>query len=159
MTQQHAVDGVVRNHQQRIVVAKAFGCARERRPRAIEHHLQRFAAGAGHQHRVGRVAPRLQAFAVAVADFAGKQAFPTAVGNFHQSGISDELRCARIAQCEFSGGFRAHQRRCDSAIDADIRKARPQRARLRFAHRRQRDVFLTLIAAFGVPRRFAVTCE
>ena len=149
----------MRDHQQRVVVAKTFGGARERRPRAVEDHLQRFAARAGHQHGVWRITPGLQTFAVALADFAGQQPFPGAVGDFHQARIGDELRRARFAQREFGGGLCAHQRRCDRAVDAYIGEPRTERARLRFAHRRQRDVFLTLIAAFGIPRRFAVACE
>ena len=154
--EQHAVHRVVRDDQQRVVVAEALAGACERRPRPVEHVLQRFAAR--HQHVVRRVAPGGEALAVARADLAGEQALPFAVRDLHQAGIGAEHR-RTFAERDLGGAPRTRQRRCDGAHDRHVGQALRERGGLRFADRRQRDVLLSLVAAFGVPGRFAVAGE
>src|SRR5690606_15867292 len=62
----------------------------------------------------------------------------------------------RFAQGELGGVVGARQRRTDRLVDAHVVQALAQQARLLFAHGRQGDVLLSLVAAFGVPRRFAM---
>src|SRR5690606_41332918 len=48
------------------------------------------------------------------------------------------------------------QRRADRLVDAHVAQPLAQQPRLLLAHRRQRNVFLSLVTAFGIPRRLAV---
>ena len=155
--QQHAIDRIVGDDQHRVVGSEAGACARERGPGAQQHVFQRLAFR--HQHLMRRVAPGLQAFAVAFADFRGEQAFPRAVGDFLEAIVGRQHRGPRVAEREFGGAQRARQRRSDGTIDAHVAQAVAERTRLRFTDRRQRDVFLALVAAFGIPRGFAVAGE
>ena len=65
MAQEHAVDRIVRDHQQGVVAAQALGGPLQRFPGAAEHLLERFAAR--HLHRIGRVSPGAQAVGIAQA--------------------------------------------------------------------------------------------
>ena len=62
----------------------------------------------------------------------------------------------RVAQGQPRRQLRTRQRRRHRAVDAHILEALAQRSRLTLADRRKRDVDLALVAAFGVPGRFAV---
>ena len=81
------------------------------------------------------------------------------MGDFHQPGIDHEHRRTRLAQRQFRGAPRARKRRSDGAVDTHVMQALAERRGLAFADWRQRDVFLALVAAFGVPWCFAVAGE
>src|SRR4249919_340576 len=155
--QQDAVDRVMRDHQQRLVRPQSRARSRERRPRAVQHVLQRLALR--HQHLVRGMAPRLHQLGIAGPDFLGEQAFPGAVRDFLETLVEGQHRRAFLTECELRRACGAYQRRGDGAIDAHLAEPFAERARLYFADRRQRDVFLALVAALGVPRSFAVACE
>ena len=89
-------------------------------------------------------------------DFTGQQALPLAVGNFLQVGIGEQHGFTRRAECRLGGGLRAQQRRSHRTGNRQIGQAGAQRRGLGLANGRQRDVDLALVAAFGVPRRFAM---
>ena len=96
--QQHAIYCIVGDDQQGVVATQAVAGTLQRWPCAIQHLLQGFAADAWHLHHIRRIAPGLQALAVTLADFAGKQTFPVAVGDFHQAVVERQLRRTRVAQ-------------------------------------------------------------
>src|SRR5690606_113675 len=78
------------------------------------------------------------------------------VRDLEQAFVEREHRGALRTERELRGPPRARQRRGHRAVDAQVAQALAQRARLRFAFRRQRDVLAALVAAFGIPRGLAV---
>ncbi len=154
LAQDHAVDRIVRNHQQGVVLAEAFGGAGQATPAALQHQAQRFAAG--HQHRIRLLAPGLQARRILLVDLAGQQPFPFTVGDFLQLRLGQQHVGAGGTKRQLRGPLRARQRRGDGTGDVHRGQAGTQSLGLGFADRRKRDVDLALVAAFGVPRRFAV---
>lgn len=120
----------MRDDEQRVVVTKPLAGAGEAAPRALQHHRQRLTAGARHQHRLRRLAPRGQPLAVLGTDLTGELAFPGAVGDFHQLRIEAQHRSARVTERHFRRAPRARQRRGDGAGDANAGEALGQQRRL-----------------------------
>ncbi|GAE59978.1 hypothetical protein XPN_1884 [Xanthomonas arboricola pv. pruni MAFF 301427] len=79
------------------------------------------------------------------------------MGDFLQVRIGLQQAFAVAAQRKPGGGLRTRQRRCHRAGDLQRLQTRAEGGGLAFADRRQRDIDLALVTAFGVPRRLAVT--
>ena len=133
LAQDHAVDRIVRDHQQGVVCTQAVGGARQTAPAAIEHLTQRLAAG--HQYGVGFFAPCAQACRILVIDFACKQPFPFAMGDFLQVRIGLQQACACTAKRQRCGGLGTREWRCHCAGDLQGLQTRAQRGALPFADR------------------------
>jgi hypothetical protein len=78
------------------------------------------------------------------------------VGDFLQLRLGQQHVGTGGAERQLRGALRARQRRGDGTGDVHRGQAGAQGLGLGFTDRRKRNVDLALVAAFGVPRRFAV---
>ena len=78
------------------------------------------------------------------------------MADFHQTFIKGQLRGARFAQCQLRSAGGACKRRGHCTVDAQRMQALAQGGSLANANLGQGNIHLPLIAAFGVPRGFAV---
>ncbi|MDQ1187965.1 hypothetical protein QE447_000468 [Stenotrophomonas sp. SORGH_AS282] len=78
------------------------------------------------------------------------------MGDFLQFRFGQQHAGALGTEGQLRGALRARQRRGDSTGDVHRLQAFTQGLGLGFADRRQRDIDLALVTAFGIPGGFAV---
>ena len=146
------VDCVVRADEDSLTII-ASGIFIEGFTGAFSDVFEIFPLGHLHAFRVG--VPEVKFFRIARFDFFSVDAFPQAVADLREARVFGDGK-VMVVRSEAAGVVRAGEGRGDRAVDMDVLEGERGRFSLLYAAGRKRRVFLSLVAAFDIPRSLSV---
>ena len=109
----------------------------------------------GHLHAFRVGVPEAKFFRIARFDLFSVDAFPQAVADLREARVFGDGKMM-VVRSEAAGVVRAGEGRGDRAVDMDVLEGERGRFSLLYAAGGKRRVFLSLVAAFDIPRSLSV---